>query len=36
VGANVNTEELGNLGLSEQEEDALVAFLRTLSDGFPP
>ncbi|MFL5358606.1 cytochrome-c peroxidase [Archangium sp.] len=34
VRVNVNTEELGRLGLSEQEEDALVAFLGTLSDGF--
>ncbi|MFL5357263.1 cytochrome-c peroxidase [Archangium sp.] len=34
VGLNVNAEELGNLGLSEEEEAALVAFLRTLSDGY--
>ncbi|PTL84199.1 cytochrome C [Vitiosangium sp. GDMCC 1.1324] len=34
VGLNVNEEELGNLGLSEAEEAALVAFLRTLSDGY--
>ncbi len=33
VPENVNTDELGNLGLSEEEEQALVAFLRTLSDG---
>lgn len=32
VAANVNRTELGNLGLSEEEEDALVAFLTTLSD----
>ena len=32
VSENVNDEELGNLGLSDQEEDAIVAFLRTLSD----
>ncbi len=31
---NMNTDELGNLGLSAAEESALVAFLRTLSDGF--
>jgi cytochrome c peroxidase len=31
---NVNREELGNLGLSEAEEDALVAFLLTLTDGY--
>lgn len=34
VGLNVNTTELGNLGLSPQEEQAIVAFLRTLSDGY--
>ncbi|MGZ3458017.1 MAG: cytochrome-c peroxidase [Archangium sp.] len=34
VGLNLNTIELGNLGLSPQEEEALVAFLRTLSDGY--
>jgi len=31
---NVNRTELGNLGLSEEEEDALVAFLMTLTDGY--
>lgn len=36
VTENVNTEELGNLGLTPEEEDALVAFLKTLSDGFTP
>ena len=30
----VNHEELGDLKLTDQEEDALVAFLLTLSDGF--
>lgn len=34
VPENVNREELGNLGLSEAEEDALVAFLLTLTDGY--
>lgn len=34
TGANVNRDELGNLGLSDEEEDALVAFLRTLTDGW--
>jgi cytochrome c peroxidase len=34
VPANMNTEELGNLGLTEEEENAIVAFLRTLSDGY--
>lgn len=29
---NINTEELGNLGLTEHDEDAIVAFLKTLSD----
>jgi len=32
VDINKNTEELGNLGLSDTEEDDLVAFLRTLTD----
>jgi cytochrome c peroxidase len=31
---NVNSDELGNLGLTEVEEDAIVAFMGTLSDGF--
>jgi cytochrome c peroxidase len=36
VPENVNTEELGNLGLTADEEAAIVAFLRTLSDGYVP
>ena len=32
ISDNVNTEELGNLGLSEDEEDAIVKFMETLSD----
>jgi cytochrome c peroxidase len=36
VAENVNTDELGDLGLSAEEEAAIVAFLRTLSDGFTP
>ncbi len=36
VAQNVNTDELGDLKLSAQEEDAIVAFLRTLSDGYLP
>jgi len=36
VPANVNREELGNLGLTLEEEQAIVAFLRTLSDGYIP
>lgn len=34
VSANLNTTELGNLGLTEEEEDAIVAFLMTLTDGY--
>ena len=33
---NMNTKELGNLGLTEQEEWALVDFMKTLSDGYAP
>ncbi len=29
---NGNKDELGNLGLSDEEEDAIVAFLETLTD----
>jgi len=36
VAANVNTAELGNLGLTAADEDAIVAFLKTLSDGYNP
>ena len=31
---NVNVDELGNLGLSPAEERAVVAFLKTLTDGW--
>lgn len=31
---NVNTKELGDLKLSDKEEDAIVSFMRTLSDGY--
>ena len=34
VAENVNTDELGNLGLTPAEEAALVAFMKTLSDGY--
>jgi cytochrome c peroxidase len=34
VPRNVNTRDLGDLGLNAMQEDAIVAFLRTLSDGF--
>jgi cytochrome c peroxidase len=33
--ANVNHDELGNLGLTPDEEAAIVAFLKTLNDGYP-
>lgn len=36
VAENLNRAELGNLGLTHTEEEAIVAFLRTLSDGFRP
>src|SRR5205807_4944627 len=31
---NLNKRQLGNLRLADEEEDALVAFLRTLTDGY--
>jgi cytochrome c peroxidase len=31
---NLNKRQLGNLKLTDQEEDALVAFLTTLTDGY--
>ena len=36
VSENVNAAELGNLGLTPQEEAAIVSFLKTLSDGYTP
>jgi cytochrome c peroxidase len=36
VSANMNREELGNLGLTDTEENAIVAFLGTLTDGYVP
>jgi cytochrome c peroxidase len=36
VGVNVNVDELGDLGLTDAQEDAIVAFLKTLSDGYRP
>ncbi len=36
VPQNVNREESGSLGLTEQEVDDIVAFLRTLTDGYEP
>lgn len=36
VPATINSVELGNLGLTDEEENAIVAFLKTLSDGYKP
>jgi cytochrome c peroxidase len=36
VGLNVNEDELGNLRLTNQELEDVVAFLRTLTDGSKP
>ena len=36
VPETVNFDELGDLGLTPEEEAAIVAFLKTLSDGFMP
>lgn len=36
VPMNVNVDELGNLGLSAEEEAELVEFMKTLSDGWTP
>jgi cytochrome c peroxidase len=34
IAENVNRDELGDLGLTVEEEAALVAFMKTLSDGY--
>ncbi|BCG63086.1 MAG: cytochrome c peroxidase [Methyloprofundus sp.] len=34
VAANVNADELGDLGLTDAEVEAIVAFMRTLTDGY--
>jgi cytochrome c peroxidase len=34
VSENVNTDELGDLGLTDEEEDLIVLFMTTLSDGY--
>lgn len=34
--ANLNRRQLGNLGLTPSEEDAVVAFLKTLTDDYTP
>lgn len=36
ISANVNRQELGNLHLTAMQERAIVAFLKTLSDGYRP
>ena len=32
----INADELGNLGLSDADEEALVSFMMTLDDGYVP
>jgi cytochrome c peroxidase len=34
LAANMNTKRVGRLGLSDAEEDALVSFMQTLTDGY--
>jgi cytochrome c peroxidase len=36
VAETVNMDELGDLGLTPDEEAAIVAFMRALSDGYIP
>ena len=36
VARNVNKDELGRLGLTDQEVDDIVAFMETLTDGYRP
>jgi len=36
VPVNVNSDELGDLGLTAADEAAIVAFMKTLSDGYVP
>jgi cytochrome c peroxidase len=31
---NMNTSKMGRLGLTDAEEDAIVAFMQTLTDGY--
>jgi cytochrome c peroxidase len=33
---NMNTSKTGHLGLTDQEENALVAFMQALTDGYTP
>jgi cytochrome c peroxidase len=35
IASNMNTTQIGNLGLSTVEEKAIVAFLKTLTDDYP-
>ncbi|MFZ0986318.1 MAG: methylamine utilization protein MauG, partial [Xanthobacteraceae bacterium] len=32
--ANMNTKTVGNLGLTDAEENQLVSFMQTLTDGY--
>ncbi len=32
----MNSSKIGHLGLSVAEEDAIVSFMQTLTDGFMP
>jgi cytochrome c peroxidase len=36
VAANVNKDEMGRLGLTKREIEDIVAFMRTLTDGYEP
>ncbi len=36
VARNVNRDELGRLGLTQSEEEDIIAFMKTLTDGFRP
>jgi hypothetical protein len=36
VSDNVNTDEFGDLGLTDAEEEAIVALMKMLSDGYDP
>jgi cytochrome c peroxidase len=36
VSENVSTDELGDLGLDTDEEDVIVAFMKTISYGYIP
>jgi cytochrome c peroxidase len=33
---NMNTTKMGHLGLTDAEEDAIISFMQTLTDGFTP